>query len=282
MSCPFLRQGRARYCHAAPVRKLILDGPGATSEGRCASPDYRLCELAAKDEPGGARCPHLEEIHVQYCGASPVTRLVPFSDSQLSECVNTGYRYCDTYLSLARPKQDTPAPPDLLFSANHFWLEPDESSLCHIGIDAFLAETVGRVDGVTFVTAHGTHRPTVTLTVHGVEWPMVFPNPLLIERVNSRLRMDPARLTADPYGIGWLFEGWELPGKTRSGLIGGKQANAWHVEERERLAREIHETQEIGADGGYAQPGVAQLLSRPSLVGLCQKFFSGSEWDKGD
>lgn len=282
MPCPFLRQGRARYCHAAPVRKLILDGPGATSEGRCASPDYRLCELAAKDESQGARCPHLEEIHVQYCGASPVTKLVPFSDSQMSHCINTGYRYCDSYLSLARPNHASPPPADLLFSANHFWLEPDESSLCHIGIDAFLAETVGRVDGVTFVTAHGTHRPTVTLTVHGVEWPMIFPNPLLIEKVNSRLRMDPARLTADPYGVGWLFEGWELPGKTRSGLIGGAQASAWQTEERERLAREIHETQEFGADGGYAQPGVAQLLSRRSLVGLCQKFFSGSDWDRED
>jgi len=282
MSCPFLRQGRARYCHAAPVRKLILDGPGATGEGRCASPDYRLCELAAKDEPQGAHCPHLEEMHVQYCGASPVTRLVPFSDSQVSQCGSTAYRYCDTYLALARPNAATPPRTDLLFSANHFWLEPDESSLCHIGFDAFLVETVGRVDGVTFLTPRGTHRPTVTLTVHGVEWPMIFPNSLLIERVNNRLRMDPARITADPYGVGWLFEGWELPGKTRVGLIGGAQAAAWQAEERERLARQIHETQEIGADGGYAQPGVARLLSRQSLVGLCQKFFSGSEWDRED
>jgi len=282
MPCPFLRQGLARYCHAAPFRKLILDGPGATGEGRCASPDYRQCELVRKDQPQEMRCPHLEEIHVQYCGASPVTKLVPFSDSQLSHCVHSGYRYCDTYLSLARPNPATLPAADLLFSSNHLWLEPEESSLCHIGVDAFLAEVVGRVDGVTFVTSRGTHRPTVTLTVHGVEWPMVFPNPLLIERVNTRLRMDPARLTADPHGVGWLFEGWELPGKTRSGLIGGARAVAWQSEERERLAREIHETQEIGADGGYAQPGVAQLLSRQGLVGLCQKFFSRGDWNRED
>ena len=28
MACPFLKEGRAQYCHAAPVGKLILEGPG--------------------------------------------------------------------------------------------------------------------------------------------------------------------------------------------------------------------------------------------------------------
>jgi len=34
MACPFLKEGRARYCHAAPVQKLILEGPGAADGGR--------------------------------------------------------------------------------------------------------------------------------------------------------------------------------------------------------------------------------------------------------
>ena len=277
MACPFLKEGRARYCHAAPFRKLILDGPGVADGGRCATPDYRRCDLVGAAEPVAARCPHLEEIYVQYCGASPVTKLVPFSDSQSSPCTG-GYRYCDAYLSLARPNLATPPPAGLLFAPNHFWLELEESHICHIGIDAFLADMVGKVDGVTFVTARGTHRPAVALTIHGVEWPMVFPNPIVIERVNSRLRSQPERLTADPYGVGWLFEGWEVPDKTGAGLIGGAQAAAWQAEERERLAREIHETQEIGGDGGYACRGVAQMLSRQSLVGLCQRFFSRRDW----
>ena len=277
MSCPFLKEGRARYCHAAPIRKLILEGPGAACAGRCASPEFRQCELV-RYEAQATRCPHLEEIHVQYCGASPVTKLVPFSDSQLSRCT-AGYRYCDAYLSIARPGGSrTPAGPSLLYSPNHFWLEPEESNLCHIGIDGFLAEMAGCVDGVTFITTHGTHRPSVSLTVNGVEWPLVFPNPLLIEKVNSHLRSDPKRLTADPYGVGWLFEGWELPGKTRSGLIAGAQAAAWQSEERERLAREIHETHALTCDGGYAQAGVARLLPREAVVGLFQRFFSKTAW----
>lgn len=111
---------------------------------------------------------------------------------------------------------------------------------------------------------------------------MSFPNPLMIQKVNGRLRSDPSRLTADPYGAGWLFEGWEVPGRTRAGLIAGPQAAAWQAQERERLTKEIHETQAPGCDGGTPVRGVAQLLSRQHLVGLFQHFFSRTDWTVGD
>src|SRR3954468_3056564 len=277
MSCPFLREGRARYCHAAPVRKLILDGPGATDGGRCASSRYRTCELAAKEEADQSRCPHLEEMRVQYCGVSPIPKLVPFSESQLSSCTSDNYRYCDSYLHLAQPHAAKPAA-NLLYAANHFWMDSEESGLCHIGVDGFLTDIAGHVDAVTFVTARGTHCPSLALTIHGVEWPMSFPNPVMIQKVNSRLRSDPVRLTADPYGAGWLFEGWEVPGRSRAGLISGPQAEAWQAEERERLSREIHETHAPGCDGGTPVRGVAQFLSREHLVCLFQRFFAKTDW----
>lgn len=277
MSCPFLKEGRARYCHAAPVHKLILDGPGVADGGRCASPQYGQCEFIAEKGSQRNRCPHLEEIRVQYCGVSAVTKLVPFCDSQLSSCTSNTYRYCDSYLSLARPHTITP-PAHLLYTPNHFWLDAEDSGLCHIGIDEFLADVIGTVDGVTFITLQGTHCPSLSLTVHGVEWPICFPNPLIIQKVNSRVRSDPARLTADPYGAGWLFEGWELPGRTRADLVSGPQASAWQAEERERLSREIHETHAPGCDGGSPVRGVAQLLSRQHLLSLFQHFFSKRGW----
>ena len=277
MPCPFLKEGRARYCHAAPVRKLILEEPGAADGGRCASRQYVQCELVAKSGAQQERCPHQEEIRVQYCGVSPVTKLVPFSESALSSCTSDAFRFCDSYLLLARPHANG-APGNLFYSANHFWLDAEESGLCHIGLDGFLADVAGKADGVTFVTVHGTHCPALSLSIHGVEWPMSFPNPLLIQKVNSRVRSDPARLTADPYGAGWLFEGFELPGRTRSGLVSGKQAAAWQAEERERLTQEIHERHAPGCDGGSPVLGVAQLLSRADLVCLLQHFFSARGW----
>ncbi|HTZ83819.1 MAG TPA: hypothetical protein VMB66_11535 [Candidatus Acidoferrales bacterium] len=277
MACPFLREGRARYCHAAPVRKLILDGPGASEGGRCASARYVECELADKHGARQERCPHLEEIRVQYCGVSAIPKLVPFSESRLSSCTSDNYRYCDSYLHLAQPHATKP-PANLSYSSNHFWLDAEESGLCHIGIDGFAADVAGNVDGVTFVTAHGTHCPALALTIHGVEWPMSFPNPVMIQKVNSRLRSDPSRLTADPYGAGWLFEGWEVPGRTRAGLISGPRAMAWQEEQRARLTDEIHERHAPGCDGGAPVRGVAQFLSRPDLVCLFQHFFSKTDW----
>jgi glycine cleavage system H lipoate-binding protein len=262
------------------VRKLILDGPGASDGGRCASPRYVDCELAGNSKPQRERCPHLEEIRVQYCGVSPVPKLVPFSDSELSSCTSNTYRYCDSYLHLAQPHATTPAS-SLLYSQNHFWLDAEQSGLCHLGIDEFLADLVGSVDGITFVSSHGTHCPALAVTVHGVEWPMTFPNPVMIQKVNSRVRSDPARMTADPYGAGWLFEGWEVPGRSRAGLICGPQAAAWQAQERERLTHEIHETHARGCDGGTPVRGVAQFLSRQNLVRVFQHFFSKTDWSVG-
>jgi glycine cleavage system H lipoate-binding protein len=235
------------------------------------------CELAAEKTTPRDRCPHLEEIRVQYCGVSPIAKLVPFSDSELSSCTGSTYRYCDSYLHLAQPHATTPAA-TLLYSQNHFWLDAEQSGLCHIGIDSFVAEVAGGVDGITFVSSRGTHSPALALTVHGVEWPMSFPNPVMIQKVNSRLRSDPSRLTADPYGAGWLFEGWEVPGRTRAGLISGPQAAAWQDHERERLSRQIHETHAPGCDGGAPVRGVAQFLARQDLVRLFQHFFSKTDW----
>lgn len=130
MACPFLKEGRARYCHAAPLKKLILDGPGATQGGRCTSADYRACEWFVDDGTAHDHCPHLEEIRVQYCGVAPVTKLVPFSDSELSSCTSNSYRYCDSYLSLARPHASVPLP-QLLYSSNPFaawWTSPPSSA----------------------------------------------------------------------------------------------------------------------------------------------------------
>jgi glycine cleavage system H lipoate-binding protein len=274
VACPFLTEGRARYCHAAPVRKLILDGPGVTG-GRCDSPEYRQCELVAKDSAESNRCPHLEEVRVQYCGASPVTKLVPFSDSQLSCCTSGSHHYCDSYLARANPHA-TAAPPQLAYAANHFWLDTDDTGLCHIGIDDFLADVVGSVEGIVFATVQGTHRPALTFTICRVEWPMFFPNAMNIQKINSRVRSDTARLTTDPYGTGWLFEGRELPGVTGAGLLSGAEAATWKNHERERLAHEIHKTHAPGCDGGLPVRGVARSLSRPDLICLLQRFFSSS------
>ena len=197
MPCPFLREGRARYCHAAPVRKLILDGPGATEGGRCASAQYVECELAAKKQDASAIAVRIWKKSA--CSIAEFHRLRNWCRSAIRNFQVAPA----THIVIAIPtciwhtRTSTP-PPNLLYSQNHFWLDAEESGLCHIGVDGFFADIAGTVDGVTFVSSRGTHCPALALTVHGVEWPMSFPNPLMIQKVNSRVRSDPTRLTADP------------------------------------------------------------------------------------
>jgi hypothetical protein len=93
---------------------------------------------------------------VQYCGATAPTKLIPFSDSQLSSCTTEAFRFCESYLTLARPHGAMKQAADLLYNPNHFWLAAE---VCHIGIDGFLADFAGKVDGITFVTTHGTSVP---------------------------------------------------------------------------------------------------------------------------
>ena len=53
------------------------------------------------------------------------------------------------------------------------------------------------------------------------------------------------------------------------------------AEERERLARYVHETALPAADGGAVMPGVARLLSRADVVRIFQEFF-GTPWSPGE
>jgi glycine cleavage system H lipoate-binding protein len=275
MSCPFLREGRARYCHAAPVRKLILDGPGSAGAGRCETAEYRLCPLVQANEAAPV-CPHLEAIHVQYCGASGTPKLVPYSEAGLSRCGGSGFRYCELYLSIARPHARQQEPAGLHHATNHLWLDADEGGMCQIGVDSMLAHVAGHVDRVLFVTPSGMARPTVVLTVGDAEWTMVFPNIMRISEVNGHLRQDPSKLSTDPYGAGWLFEGWDVPNRTCAGLLRGAQAAEWLTGEEHRLAEFVHG--QLGpdspCDGGTAAAGVARLLPREQAVRLYHQFFA--------
>src|SRR5271157_4911217 len=106
MACPFLREVQVKYCRTAAVRKLIPLAQGAAAEGRCASADHTQCkayqmepEVPASDGP----CPYLTESLMQYCGAAPVTKFVPYSESSLSRCGRQNFRYCELYQAMAHP-----------------------------------------------------------------------------------------------------------------------------------------------------------------------------------
>jgi len=312
MRCPFLREEQVRSCQASPFRKQIARRATDREEERCSSPDYRTCPNAPQHHetrPELSRCPFLQESLVQFCAADAVARYVPWSEASLSCCGHDGHRFCELFLAFAggvtpgpakrdAPDDETaaristvdglPVPGWLFYAPNHMWLDSGDDGLCHLGIDAFLARVMGRVDRLVFLTAKGLVRPTVVLTARGVDLTLTFPHSVVITATNNRLRSTLGRLTSDPYGSGWLFEGRleTSPGEVpvEAGPLcapSSQESSDWMTREGRRLTEFVHE-QILGrrgageilvADGGAPVPDLLQHLDHEEIVRLFRSFF---------
>ena len=301
MKCPFLTEERIKFCRVAPYRKNITLKAADTAHEACSSSAHRACALAReslRDTPAEAtsdHCPFLQDALALYCSASSVAKFVPYSDSEWSKCSRSAHRYCDLYLTVSNPELTagtnteteapvTDLPQHLSYSDNHLWLDMDEPGHCHIGIDAFMARLLGKVEQVRFLTFKGVCRPTVVLTVRGVDLPVVFPNPVEVLSVNVYLRGRPERIASDPYTFGWLFEAKEAPSgpPPDTGLRKGTEAASWLEEERRRVSVFAHERahdEQLGgaptlADGGEFSPDLLEHLSRDGILCFFSEFFS--------
>jgi len=296
MNCPFLKEARVKYCDKSAFRKMIRIA-GNVAQEPCASPRYKQCAVYERhaEDSQDPQCPYLRESLAQYCAASAVSRFIPYSEPLLSRCGGDSYRYCDVYLGTANPpaqaagaKRDCSVggirvPNWLHYSANHMWLDAAKGGSCHFGLDAFLTRVLGTVERITFLKQTGVHRPSAVLTVRGVDLEVVFPNPILLTASNLYLRANPAKLTADPYGMGWLFQGVHLPGQppVTSGLIRGDAIVPWIDREIGRMSAFLAEcwNSRHGAtlmnDGGVFSPDVLQHLNREETLRLFHEFFWG-------
>ena len=290
MACPFLREVHVKYCQSAAVRKLIPMVDSGRTDEKCDSASHLSCKLfqAQAAEEESLACPYLRESLMQYCGAAPVAKFVPYSESLLSRCGNDSHRYCELYLALSHPEtagsgpaaeiDAIPMPEGLRYSANHMWLDMTEDGICHAGIDAFLSRTLGKIDRISYVWTKGRRRPTAVLSAAGCDLEVVFPNEILLTGCNLYLRADPSRLVAEPYTAGWLFEGATLP-ETRQDLLEGAEAREWMDREESRMNEFVQQqvSSQVGplaADGGLFAAGVARHLDRERALALFHEFFS--------
>jgi glycine cleavage system H lipoate-binding protein len=294
MACPFLREVQVKYCRTSAVRKLIPLAQGAAAEGRCATADHARCK-AFQLEPGASSegasdgpCPYLTESLMQYCGAAPVTKFVPFSEASLSRCGRQSFRYCELYLAMAHPElpesvEGIEAPSWLRYSANHMWLDVTDDHVCHAGIDAFLGRALGKIDSLAYVWLSGRRRPAAVLTVAGMDLEVVFPNPLLLTGCNLHLRANPSRIVTEPYTGGWLFEGTALP-ETLAGLREGISAQSWMEQEQGRMNEYLQQQTCAGqaCDGGLFAAGLPRHLDRSQWQACYHEFFSPDVNDKGE
>jgi len=304
MTCPFLKEAQVKYCQTATVRKLIPLAQTGRADEKCASSAHATCPVYRMQPQGDASgpCPHLRESLMQYCGAAPVTKFVPYSESLISRCGNDGFRYCELYLAMAHPMAHSgageevdgiPLPGWLQYSANHMWLDVTDDGTCHAGIDGFLSRVLGKVDRISYVRLSGRMRPSAVLSIAGTDLEVVFPNSFLLTKCNVYLRADPSPITADPYTAGWLFEGVPGPDTTKD-LLRGPAVREWMEDEERRMNQTLQEQgdreqgdreqgdREQGdrpqslcrCDGGLFAEGVARKLDRDQMLSLFHEFFS--------
>lgn len=280
MTCPFLREAQVRYCQTASVRKLIPLAQTARAQEKCSSANYASCPAFLGDaDRHAASCPYLRDSLMQYCGAAPVAKFVPYSEALLSRCGNDTFRYCELYLAMAHPKPPAgevdgiSLPDNLSYSSNHMWLDITADGVCHAGIDAFLARALGTVERISYVWLKGRHRPAAIVTAAGIDFEVVFPNPIALTNCNLYLRANPARLTADPYIAGWLFEGTPEP-ETRDNLVRAGAARAWMETEIHGINEHLQQESGQSADGGLFASGLPAHLNRDQMLALFHEFFS--------
>jgi len=284
MTCPFLKETQVRYCQTSAVRKVIPLAQAGRADEKCSSADHASCPVyrtQPQEQPASGPCPYLGESLMQYCGAAPVAKLIPYSESLLSRCGNDRFRYCQLYLAMAHPNVEaeevdgTPLPGWLKYSANHMWLDVTDDGVCHAGIDAFLSRALGKIERIAYVWLKGRHRPTAVLTVEGLDLEVAFPNPFLLTNCNLYLRADPSRLTSQPYTGGWLFEGVPEPGASDN-LLQGAGARTWMEQEQRRINEFLQQQHSLptAADGGQFVAGLARVLDRDQMLALFHEFFS--------
>jgi glycine cleavage system H lipoate-binding protein len=264
---------------------MILEALVAGSE-KCTSPDYHSCPVYERNgvpEAPFATCPFLEKPAVQYCAASSTPRYVPWSEHSFSRCGGSGHRYCELYLGLTgagHPEAEDYVdelyfPRQLWYTKNHMWLDRSEDGHWHAGIDALMAQAVGRPERIVFISTGGYQCPTAVITTaNRMELPVLFPFRLRITGANLHLRADPGRLIESPYAFGWLFEG--EGGTETSRLIPGSRRQ-WFSDEINRLHQFAHANAGAAgapADGGGFAPGAIAQIGRESGWQLYNDFFS--------
>lgn len=108
----------------------------------------------------------------------------------------------------APPAMRPPRPPFGSFiDTGHSWLRLMPNGTLRIGIDDFLAEALGSVDGVQLPTPGQTIErgaPLITLRLGDEQLVVRSPISGEVMQHNPTAQQSPKTITADPYGLGWL------------------------------------------------------------------------------
>ncbi len=152
---------------------------------------------------------------------------------------------------------------DARVSPGHSWLEPGRDGTLKVGVDEIASAILPSATAVDLpLPGMVVHRGDPIAVIHAGKRAVRIAAPAdgVVERVNGKLRRNPALVKEEPYRGGWLFriapddDAWKT-------LPGGLHADTFMLAERRRLARFVEE--ELGlaaADGGELVAPAPALL----------------------
>ena len=191
-------------------------------------------------------------------------------------------------------------PRNVFVDLGHTWVEIEPKGLVKVGADWMPATLLGQAEKVVFAMAgSAVKRGDVIMRLrrHGRTIALRAPVDGVVEEVNGALVDNPAPITSDPFGTGWLYRiaPANLGSALRSMLIDDEAANWMHREVRRlrdalsTLSRRMALGGQSGLaaqlalatagptlqDGGLPVQGLADQLDPESWNDLAHTFFEG-------
>jgi glycine cleavage system H protein len=169
-------------------------------------------------------------------------------------------------------------PGNLRYHPGHSWLERERPNRVRVGIDEFAATLVGRVDSVelpkpgqwirqgqrVFAFLHNGERAEIVSPIEGE-----------VVEVNTQVAANPAVLSQDPYGKGWLLA-VHVPDEegTLRNLVPVNLVASWMREAVERLySLQPRLAGATAADGGRPVDDLWEGLPAESWKATVSTFF---------
>ena len=224
-----------------------------------------------------------------------------------------GYRLCDREFDCARcpldralrnlPEPDrtaaektvpvaggTEVPDDLFYHPGHTWVRVRPGGELEVGVDDPGRRLLDPVLGLRLPrrgTAVAAGRAAFTVSGTSGDVPVGAPFEGIVTRINPDLEADPARLTRDPYGDGWVYRAIpENPARALAGLREGREAEEW-AESEARLVRDLldvatasHEPAGVGPtllDGGILADELLRGVAPEAARRILTRVFSTRE-----
>lgn len=169
-------------------------------------------------------------------------------------------------------------PEGYAFHPGHTWLADEGRQNARVGIDAFAANLVGKIDSVEIADLNRWVRQgqrLCTLRHDGREIELLCPVEGVVVSVNHEVLKDPNLVVEEPYRNGWLclIKAPELSINAKN-LLQGPIVPAWMQNSYARIGNMLQQiTPELAQDGGLPVKGLLFQVKPDVQQQLTKEFF---------